>query len=390
MKKILLYALLLSSIASYGQLTLDEIKADKNYGWFQHFEAIGRYGGILAHHEEMQDLTKNPFQALELRIGWQTYGEDDFNQKLNYPTYGIGFYSSMFHSKGIGNPSAIFGFIDFPFLRGKNESRFNTSLGVGLSYAFNSFDEETNPENIAIGSYVNVYFSLGVNYQWNINERWGIKPGVNFSHFSNSSTVVPNLGLNMIDASIGLQYRFNPIKRFTKDKYPDYEPPINPTFVESVPDPIWKRHTWLVRAAGGVRQSNDTGDTFFGVALATIGYQYQVNYIYKVGGGLDLMYDASIPQRFWDAEKGEVAPNNAAYTVGLNVSNSLLVGNLEFELQIGSYIWMQYDYDMFMHMYLRPGFKYHISDALFAMVSFKTEYFGSAQYIEWGIGFNIF
>lgn len=386
MKKLLLAIILLSSISSYGQLTLEEIKADKNYGWFQYFEAIGRTGSILAHHEEMVDLTKNPFQALEVRVGWQSHGDEDFQQKLNFPSYGIGVYTSWFHSEGIGNPSALFGWMDFPFLRGKNNSRFNTSLGVGISYAFNSFDEVDNPENIAIGSFINVYFSLGLNYQWNIGEKWAIKPGVNFSHFSNSSTVVPNLGLNMVDASIGVQYRFNPMKRFTKDKYPDYEPPINPTFIESIPDPIWERHHWLIRAGGGVRQTDDTGDNFYGIGLATIGYQYQVNYIYKVGGGLDLMYDGSNSERYWGS-KGLEVPNNANYTAGINISNALIIGRLELELQIGYYFWIQYDYS---GVYLRPGFKYFVTDNLFAMVSFKTEYIGQAQYIEWGLGFNIF
>ena len=387
MKKLLLIFVLFLSFSSYAQLTLEDVKANKNYGWFQHFEAIGRYGGIMAHHEQMQTLTEEPFQALELRVGWQTYGEDDFNQKLNYPTYGIGAYTSQFNSEGIGNPSAIFGFIDFPFLRGKNESRFNASLGVGLSYAFNNYDEIDNPDNIAIGSKVNVYFSLGLNYQYNLGDRWAIKPGLNFSHFSNSSTIVPNLGLNMVDASIGVQYRFNPIKRFTQDKYPEYEPPINPTFIESVPDPIWKRHNWYVRAGAGVRQTDNTGDTFYGIALATVAYQYQVNYTYKIGGGVDLMYDASVPERYWGS-KNKIAPDNSAYTAGINISNTLVVGRLELELQVGYYVWIQYEYDM--NIYLRPGFRYFITDDLFAMVSFKTEYIGQAQYVEYGIGFNIF
>ena len=389
MKKILLSLILLSSFSTYAQMTLEEIKADKNYGWFQHFEAIGRYGGIMAHHDQMQSLTKEPFQALELRVGWQSYGQDDFHQKLNYPTYGIGAYTSWFHSEGIGNPSAIFGFIDFPFLRGKNQSRFNTSLGVGLSYAFNNYDASTNPENIAIGSKVNVYFSLGLNYQWNVSERWAIKPGLNFSHFSNSSTIVPNLGLNMVDASIGVQYRFNPVKRFTEDKYPEYEPAINPTFIESVPDPIWKKHVWHVRVGGGVRQidMDPPNNNFYGVALATIGYKYQANDVYKIGGGLDLMYDASTPEKYW-ISKGQTAPKNAAYTVGLNISNTLVVGRLEVELQVGYYLWMQYDPGM--KVYLRPAGRYYITDQIYAMVSFKTENFGIAQYIEYGFGIDVF
>lgn len=389
MKKILLSIILLSTISTYAQLTIEEIKADKNYGWFQHFEAIGRYGGIMAHHDEMQNLTENPYQALELRVGWQSYGDEDFHQKLNYPTYGIGAYTSWFHSEGIGNPSALFGFIDFPFLRRENSSRMNASLGVGLSYAFNHYDATENPENIAIGSKVNVYFSLGLNYQWNISEKWAIKPGLNFSHFSNSSTMVPNLGLNMIDASVGVQYRFNPIKRFTKDKYPDYEPAINPTFIKSVPDPIWNNHVWHVRVGGGVRQidMNPPNHSFYGVALATIGYKYQATDIYKIGGGIDLMYDASTTEKYW-ISKGKAAPNASAYTVGVNVSNTLVVGRLEIELQVGYYLWMQYDPGM--KIYLRPAARYYITDQLYGMVSFKTENFGTAQYIEYGIGIDIF
>ncbi|MEN8139147.1 MAG: acyloxyacyl hydrolase [Bacteroidota bacterium] len=386
-KLILFYIILMSSIAVNAQMTLEQIKADKNYGWFQHFEAIARYGGIMAHHEEMVDMTSHPFQALELRIGWQSYGTEDFHQKLNYPTYGIGVYSSRFHTKEIGNPSAIFGFIDFPVWRRDNKDKLDVSLGVGLSYEFNPYDQSENPGNIAIGSLVNVYFDLGVKYNINLGERWSIRPGINLSHFSNSSTTQPNLGLNMIDINVGALYRFNPIKRFTKDRFPEYEPAINPTFIESVPDPIWKKNHWHIRGATGVRQNKNTNDSYYGIGLATIGYTHQVNYIYKIGGGVDLMFDSSIPTNFWEY-KGETAPKNAAYTAGVNVSNALIVGRLELELQVGLYLWKQYRDDLYA--YLRPGFKFFITEQLYTHVSFKTEYIGQAQYIEWGLGVYIF
>ncbi len=99
------------------------------------------------------------------------------------------------------------------------------------------------------------------------------------------------------------------------------------------------------------------------------------------------MYDASTPEKYW-ISKGQTAPKNAAYTVGLNISNTLVVGRLEVELQVGYYLWMQYDPGM--KVYLRPAGRYYITDQIYAMVSFKTENFGIAQYIEYGFGIDVF
>ena len=74
-------------------------------------------GGILA----AKDIRRTTFESayyngLNLKIGWKIQRSDDqYFTLYNNPIYGIGFYSSTFHTDIIGSPYAIYSFVQSPF-----------------------------------------------------------------------------------------------------------------------------------------------------------------------------------------------------------------------------------------------------------------------------------
>lgn len=126
-------------------------------------------GGILA-QKGLKSTTYEGayYNGLNLKIGWkQRAKKDQYYQIYNYPIYGIGIYSSTFHSSIIGSPFAIYGFVQTP-IAPKEYSKwsYDYRIGLGLSGNFRPYNEEENPLNLAIGSKNNVFIDLGIRAQY--------------------------------------------------------------------------------------------------------------------------------------------------------------------------------------------------------------------------------
>lgn len=358
-----------------------QVGLDKKHT-YKYIEVVGRYGKIMPHRRIMEHIYSNPFQAMEFRLGWQASGMDNWSERFNYPKYGVAFYTSLFHTKEIGNPNAIFGFVDFPIWRRQKIDKLDISLGVGVSFGFNHFDAISNPYNIAIGSYANLYFDLGLRYNIMLGDRFSLKPGLNFSHFSNGSTIQPNLGLNMVDASLSIQYRFYNTKR-QEENVETLE------FIhKDIDSPILKKNNWYIGASGGIRQNSKVADAFYKVALITTGYTRTVNHVYKIGIGLDFMHDESIPSQVLGLD-GIVVPKSAANTVGVSIYNSARLWRIELGINLGYHVYKSNE--LLLTAYTRPSIKMYFTDNIYAMISLKTNNYNLvAEYIEWGIGINVF
>jgi hypothetical protein len=207
---------------------------DPNYGLFSFVEARYHYGSHLPNNGNLQDVLKNKYSAIDLKVGLQSTGNKLWQQFYGYPAYGVGFYSAdLGSSDTLGEPSSIYLFINAPIKRWK---KFSIHYGaeVGIAYDFNNFDPVSNPANDVIGSQVNVHLNVGVWGQYMISERLDATLGLDFTHNSNGSTRTPNLGLNMYGPVVGLRYNFNPVRNYTKHIDPAYQPNLRPEFVKQM------------------------------------------------------------------------------------------------------------------------------------------------------------
>jgi hypothetical protein len=202
---------------------------------------------------------------------------DTYNRVYRHPTLGLGWYASTFHTAEVGQPNALYFFMTMPFTFEKSKKWTTSYTGAfGLSYNFNPYDSINNPTNIFLGSYRNCYLHLGLNLDYHFNNKIMAFGSVGFTHFSNGSFKLPNLGINLIPVSLGVKYKFT-------DKV--FEKPVEPL------DPFIKHDQVNVMLAFGSK-NYEVGDPNYLKMTLGVNYLRQIGYKYRVGLGLDFFYAA--------------------------------------------------------------------------------------------------
>lgn len=329
-------------------------------------EIFGYRGTLLIHHEEMSDLGHRPYYGTELRVGFQTTGSAYWQQLFKYPTYGFGFYSGYFNTQAIGNPYAVFGFMELPFIR-KEKFRMSTSWSVGLSFNLNEYDSITNPTNIAIGSDLNVYVDFSLLARYKLSDRWELGAGAKFQHFSNGAIRLPNLGLNMVSGQLVLSY------------YPGRT--IEKFYPNSNPKP-YKRYEFTAMYAGGAKcKSQEQTDVLYYNSTLSLSYNRRMNYKRTLGLGMDVFYNGYLENEM-DKDPEEVTTVEEMSYAAF-VSSDMIADRFRLVTQVGTYLWRATDYSI--PVYERVALRYYFVPHMFANVSIKA-HGAKAQYIEWGLG----
>lgn len=331
-------------------------------------------GGILA-QKGLKSTTYEGayYNGINLKIGWkQRARKDQYYQIYNYPIYGIGIYSSTFHSSIIGSPFAIYGFVQTPIApREYSKWSYDYRIGLGLSGNFRPYNEEENPLNLAIGSKNNVYIDLGIRAQYQIRPRWKAGLGLAFHHFSNGALALPNKGVNLVPLTLSVNYQFNPDKTVKPD---------------SVTQPPSKQIHYDLNYGVGFKQLRDDWDQrFFKTTLSFYASQH-VSHKWRIGGGLDLFYSSSGNDREIAGDqsgklRSKLSGGPSFYLVHVLNRNLMLNGN------VGYYIHNQRFNGETHRFFLRAGARYYIYKNINAGVSIKA-HMGKADFIEWTLGYT--
>lgn len=324
------------------------------------------YGGkILVHREAMADIAEHPYMGTELRLGLQTTGNKYWHEVFNYPSYGIGIHSGFFINNVIGNPIAIFTYLDLPFLR-KDKFYLSTTWGVGGVFNIDEYDEVSNPDNIAIGTDLNAYVNFSAGGRYKISEKWEIGTNIKFQHYSNGAIKKPNLGLNLLSGEVILAFYPGKTledvrKRVTPKPYKKYE-----------------FNFWM---AGGVNINDDLDDPVQTNYTLSISASRRINYKRNVGIGFDVFYneyfkyDIEIPE--------DEVTNSDLISYAAFLSTELIVGKFRLGVQLGTYMYTPYEYEI--PVYERVALRYYFIPNLFGNISVKANG-ATAEYIEWGLG----
>lgn len=312
------------------------------------------------------------YNGLNVRVGWRGTGKkDQYRQIYNYPTYGIGFYSSTFDSDIIGNPYALYGFIQTSIAPRDNKRwTYDYRIGLGLSGNFNPYHEEENPLNLVIGSRTNVFIDLGIRIQYTFHAKWRAGLGLSFHHFSNGALALPNKGINLIPLSISVHYqphRFEPFQRDTLAPY-SHKVICDMSFGMGLKQMEKNSKNRYVKTTLGVYASK------------------HLSYKWRMGGGYDLFYSSS---GRYEEVAGDVSGKVSSVLSGgpsfylVHVLNEklLLNGN------IGYYLHSQRFNGEIKKIFLRAGARYYVYQGLNFGVSIKA-HMGKADFIEWTIGYS--
>jgi len=249
----------------------------------------------------------------------------------------------------------------FPLFKNKF-SLFEFRLGAGLGVFSNRFNLETNLKNSAISSRINSAVNFLFQYSVNITNRSELLAGFSLTHWSNAAFEIPNAGINVFGANLGVNIDIG--KRV----------PIN---YQSFPivEKNWHFMSWI-----GIylKETNpvDRGKYVAG----TLGFDALKRFSRKssFGAGLNLMYDRTLNVR---------DPNlNTPFRVGITLCYELHAGRISFPIQQGFYVYDAFGKDAII--YQRIGVKYRVRKNLFVNFTLKTHY-AVADYAELGFGYLI-
>jgi hypothetical protein len=333
------------------------------------FTPYYHYGFIIAHHPEMQYLTKGHVQIGELSITRPTYGKSYWNQLFNFPEPGIAFFFfDLGNPQNLGNLYSICPFIDFPFNKG-TRTRFCLRAGGGMSYLTKPFDPVTNYKDIAIGSHFNGFVNIRLTLKEQITQRLRMDLGVSFSHTSNGAFKTPNLGLNMPTLCAGLGYSINPC------------PP--PQHADTLPK-CDRQRFYGITVAGAISQINPPGGHYYGATIVSANMYRRWNHKNLWNVGLEFFYN--------EANYQEIVRSDASITrshffqPAAKIGYALCVGRISVPIELGVYFYDKVNGET-VPMYQHIGLRYQISDRFLIGTELKT-YFARAEFFEWGITYR--
>ncbi|MCU4154534.1 acyloxyacyl hydrolase [Carboxylicivirga sp. A043] len=334
------------------------------------------------------------YQALNVSYSIQTDGSKEWHHIFNFPYYGVAFYNAnFFNVDELGTPTALFGFMGFPFRRGE-KSMWGYELGFGLTYNWEPYDKYTNPWNVAIGSHRTVYIDANLFYQYHLSPRWDIRGSFGFTHFSNGGTKKPNSGINLISPSIELSYSFKDKPLLIREIQPAYEQ----HFEVAMQFGMGARNILYDNPNGSdlpenVQGTADVMHSYFNLSTAVL---KQTTWKNKFGAGIDLTYDESLNVTVDNPADGSLEPN-VVFADKLSHKMMLgLFGTYEFtidRLSVASYFGVlalrKKGTNANPLLYQKFGLKYHFKNDIYAGLLVRAHNFSVAEVIEWNFGYRL-
>lgn len=330
--------------------------------------ANGHFGFIIAHHDYLDYLIRSHIGGVELNLSLPAYGEKAWERVYRFPEKGIT-YTRMWlgNPEELGNLHGLQLFLNFP-LQKREKCWLYMRASSGISYIDKHFDRLENHKNIAIGSAINPFVCFRLNSKVRLSENLRMETGFGLSHFSNGSYTIPNLGINMVTASLGLGYHFNKQDR--------------PVIRDSVP-PAERKMQYNLVAYGGIAEIEAAGGGKFSLGGLTFNAYQTRNHKTRLGGGVDIMYNNANIEKF--RRDTITLPSKFANTqAGLKLGWELTVSKVSLGFEMGAYVYSRYKDNG--PVYHRLSTRYRFHEHWNAHYALKT-HFAKADYFEFGLGY---
>lgn len=330
-------------------------------------------GNISLHDNNILHLISGRPEGFILGWNRKTYGEKDWEQRYNYPDYGLSFSYQDLKENSLGQNFGIHLHYNFYFFKRNLMMR----IGQGIAYASNPYDKINNPKNIAFGSQFLSSTYLMLNYK--IERLFGpigFQAGFSFLHYSNANVRAPNTSVNTVALNVGLNYSLNSegktlIKNLEKSK-----------FTEPV------RYNIAFRF--GVNESDVVGSGQFPFYILSAYADKRLSHVSALQFGVDFFFSLFLKEfiKFQSVAYPEsnVRGDEDYKRVGLFIGHELFINKLSILGQVGYYVYYPYEFET--RVYLRVGLKYYFGKRFFGALTLKSHY-ARAEALELGIGVRL-
>lgn len=318
-----------------------------------------------------------------IEIGRQTDGSRLWHQLYKLPAYGLGFSAASFgNARELGQPLEAYAFVSWPLFRLLDNVEVTTDFSTGLSWHWQTYDEDTNPYNTVIASNVNVRFDWGFYARYVINPRLSVYAGLDFTHRSNGEVLQPNDGINAIGPRVALRYNLDDQRRA-------------PVLVMLPPFPRF-RPAWEFVVGANAGQKSVLGQlhplirTTFHTADVSAAVQRHFYRYGKAGAGADVTYDGAAGARV-DPSTGTLvaAGPGERWALGVYGSYEHIIARFSLIAQLGYTIARRFDQPGSLPLFERYAWQYHFTDRLSGIVGMRLIDVFNATQVEIGAVYRI-
>lgn len=333
-------------------------------------------GNIALHNDDILHLIQGHPEGVILSWNKKTYGFKDWEQRFNFPDYGVSFAYQNLKNEVLGNNYSLYAHYNFYFF--KRNLMFR--IGQGIAYTTNPFHRERNFKNVAFGSKFMSSTYVMLNYKKEcIIDKFGLQAGVSLLHYSNANFKAPNNGTNSIALNLGITYNL-------EDNEPEYQHTINEKEDQDYSEPI--KYNLVFR--GGLNESDIIGSGQYGMFIISAYADKRINRKSALQLGTDVFFSTFLKEYIKYksvAFPEENISGEADYKrIGVFAGHELFVNKTSLVTQLGYYVYYPFDFEG--RTYVRVGLKRYFGKKWFGALTLKS-HGAQAEGVEFGLGIRL-
>lgn len=330
-------------------------------------------GNIALHNNDILHLIKGHPEGIIISWNKKTFGKQDWEQRYNYPDYGVSFAYQNLKNDVLGNNYSLYAHYNFYFLNRNLLLR----IGQGLAYTTNPYDKFENHKNIAFGSRILSSTYAMLNYKKErLIDRFGLQAGLSLIHYSNANVKAPNTSINSVTFNFGITYNLD-------ENEPNF---INTITEEKYTEPL--KINLVFRS--GINESDivDSGQYPFYVFSAYA--DKRLSHKSSIQLGADVFFSKFLKELIYYKSiafpEEHVSGDEDWKRVGMFVGHELFINKMSVLSQLGYYVYYPYDFEG--RTYFRVGLKRYFGDTWFAALTLKS-HGAKAEAVEFGLGVRL-
>jgi len=332
-------------------------------------------GNIALHNNDILHLIQGHPEGYILSWNKKTYGFNNWEQRYNFPDYGVTYVYQNMKNDVLGSVSSLYAHYNFYF--------FNRNLmfriGQGLAYAEEAYNKETNFRNIAYGTRLMSSTFVMLNYKKErIIDRLGVQAGFSLIHYSNANVKAPNASTNTLAFNLGVTYNLD-------EEEPEYQQTLDSNdskFTESI------KYNLVFRS--GVNESDVVGSGQFPFYIFSGYADKRINRKSALQLGVDVFFSNFLKELIYfksvSFPNENVSGDDDYKRVGVFAGHELFINKTSLLTQFGYYIYYPFDFEG--RTYLRIGLKRYFGKKWFGALTLKS-HGAKAEAVELGVGIRL-
>ena len=332
-------------------------------------------GNIALHNNSILHLIQGHPEGYILSWNKKTFGNEDWEQRYNYPDYGVSYAYQNMKNEALGHVASLYAHYNFYFFNRKVMFR----MGQGIAFADNPYHKEDNYRNVAYGSTLMSSTYAMLNYKKErIIGRFGLQAGFSLIHYSNANFKAPNTSTNTIALNLGVTYNLN-------EEVLEYQHTLDEND-RKFTQPI--KYNLAFRF--GINESDVVDSGRFPFYIFSGYADKRINRKSALQLGTDVFFSRFLKELIYYQSvafpEKNVSGDEDYKRVGVFAGHELFVNNTSLLTQLGYYVYYPFDFEG--RAYVRIGLKRYFGEKWFGAITLKS-HGAKAEAVEFGLGMRL-